>query len=73
MIQVPENGELHLPAFNPYSPRSQTYYVSEVIKNYKDLKSTVREHLATSIQILKTLENSKMPTKEQIKPKILNL
>ena len=28
VIQVPENGELHVPAFNPYSPRSQTYYIS---------------------------------------------
>lgn len=48
---------------DPYSPRSATYYVSEVVKNYRLAESAAREHLTQSMQILKTLENSKMPGK----------
>lgn len=63
VTQVPESTSTHVLLQNPYSPRSHNYYLSEVVKHYKDSKSAAREHLATSIQILKTLENSKMPTK----------
>jgi hypothetical protein len=73
VIQVPENQEFHKPEENPYSPRNSTYYVSEVIKNYRDPKSSVKEHLDTSLQILKALEKSKLPTKSQIQNKMLEL
>lgn len=63
-MQVPENTNLKSPSFNPYSPRHSNYYISEIIKNYKDPKSNAREHLTTSLQILKAMENSKMPSKQ---------
>lgn len=37
VTQVPkQNKELHSLNFNPYSPRHNMYYVSEVTRAYKD-------------------------------------
>lgn len=55
VIQVPENKAVHEAILNPYSPRSPTYYISEVVKNYREAQSAAREHLSQSLQILKTL------------------
>jgi hypothetical protein len=63
VIQVPENEGVREAVLNPYSPRSPTYYVSEVAKSYREPRSAAREHLTQSLQILKTLENSKMTGK----------
>ena len=40
---------------DPYSAADSHYYVSEVLKGYKDSKSVVKEHLTTSLQILKSM------------------
>lgn len=50
-------------AFDPYSPRHNTYYVSEVVRAYKEENSIAREHLVNSIQLLKMLGRSRMATK----------
>lgn len=63
VVQVPESLGVREAEVDPYSPRSASYYVSEVVKSYKQGESAAREHLTQSIQILKTLENSKMPGK----------
>ena len=67
------NNDVRYDSTSPYSTRNNTYYVSEIIKNYKDRRSAAREHIISSLQILKALENSKMPTKEQVYPRILSL
>lgn len=73
VTQVPQHKELRYFDFNPYSPRSNTYYVSEVLKAYKEEKSQVREHLLSSMHLLKTLESSKRPTMFDIAAKNVNL
>lgn len=55
ITQVPEHKELHTFDKDPYSPRHNIYYISEIIKSYKDEKSLAREHLLTSLHILKIL------------------
>ena len=52
VTQVPERKELHTFVQNPYSPRHNIYYVSEVVRAYKDSKSLAREHVHTSLQIM---------------------
>jgi hypothetical protein len=65
VTQVPkQNKELHSLAFNPYSPRHNLYYVSEVTRAYKDEKSLVREHLLTSIHILNIMESIRRATNQ---------
>jgi galactose-1-phosphate uridylyltransferase len=59
VTQMPEQGELHTFNSNPYSPRHNTYYVSELTRAYLDERSLAREHLVTSLNILKMLEKSK--------------
>jgi hypothetical protein len=48
VTQLPQSRGHYLP-YNPYSPRSNVYYVSEVIKAYQDETSLVREHINNSI------------------------
>ncbi len=62
--QVSCNKNLKIFAFNPYSPRNHTYYVSEVVRGYKEESSLARDHLITSFQQLKALKRIKGPSKE---------
>lgn len=39
---VPEHAELHSFEKNPYSPKHNIYYISEIIKSYRDEKSIAR-------------------------------
>ena len=50
---------------------NNTYYISEVIKAYKDPNSTVREHIQNSLYFLQSLEGTKIP--ESISYKKLKL
>lgn len=60
VTQVPkQNKELHSFDHNPYSPRHNMYYVSEIVKAYKEEKSLAREHLLTSMQLLRIMEGVK--------------
>ena len=36
VTSVPEHKELHTFEKNPYSPKHNLYYISEIIKSYKD-------------------------------------
>jgi hypothetical protein len=67
VTQVPEHKELHTVEKNPYSPKHNVYYISEIIKTYKDEKSLGREHLLTSLHIFKILENSRFATDEEMR------
>lgn len=73
VTQVPEHAELKTFNSNPYSPRHNVYYVSELIRAYMDEKSLAREHLNTSLSILKMLEKSKKLTDEECKKMRINL
>lgn len=42
-------------ASNAYSSATSTYYISEVVRSYKVAKSAAREHLISSVNILKAL------------------
>lgn len=58
VTQMPkQNRDLHSFDHNPYSPRHNMYYVSEITRAYKEEKSIAREHLLTSIQLLKIMDN----------------
>jgi hypothetical protein len=52
-------------SFDPYSPRHNVYYVSEIVRAYKEEISLAREHLISSIQFLKMLGRSRVPNKEE--------
>lgn len=58
VTHVPESGS-KIFAQNPYSPRS-IYYVSEIIKGYKDKKSLMWEHIKTSIFLFNYFSNVRM-------------
>ena len=73
VTQMPEHPSVMPPAADPYSLSYSQYYVSEVLRTYQDPSSTAREHLTTSLQILKSMENSKMPTRAKITDKMLDL
>jgi hypothetical protein len=64
---------LHSFENNPYSPNHNIYYISEIIKSYRDEKSIGREHLLTSLHIMKILENSRFATAEEMKQKQVKL
>ncbi len=70
---MPEHKELHTFENNPYSPRHNIYYISEIIKSYKDDKSLGREHLLTSLHILKILENSQFASDEEMRQRQVHL
>lgn len=59
VTQVPQQKDLKYFDSNPYSPRSSVYYVSEVAKAYKEERSIAREHLISSMQLLRTMEASR--------------
>lgn len=73
VTQMPEQGELHTFNSNPYSPRHNTYYVSELTRAYLDERSLAREHLVTSLNILKMLEKSKRMGEEELRKAKLRL
>lgn len=52
---MPEKTDYHIFNSNPYSPRHNTYYVSELVRAYLDERSLAREHLTSSLNILKIL------------------
>ena len=62
VTQVAEHKELHTFEKNPYSPNHNIYYVSEIVRAYKEEKSLAREHLFTSLQVFRMLQNSKKPS-----------
>ena len=64
VTQVPQHAQLHSFNTNPYSPRHNVYYVSELVRAINDERSLAREHLVTSLNILKNLENSKRLSEE---------
>lgn len=61
ITQVPQHKDLHTFAHNPYSPRHSTYYVSEILRAYREEKSLAREHLLTSIEYLRMFNYAKVP------------
>lgn len=73
MSQIPEPKAVHHLTENPYSPRSNVYYVSEVAKTYKDDNSLAKVHIVQSLQILRTLENTRMPSMEEVERRMLSL
>ena len=73
VTSVPEHKELHTFDKNPYSPKHNVYYISEIIKSYRDDKSLGREHLLTSLHIFKVLENSRFATDEEMRQKQVQL
>ena len=72
-MQIPEPKVVHQLTENPYSPRSNLYYVSEVAKTYKDDNSLAKVHIVQSLQIMRTLENTRMPSSGEVERKMLNL
>lgn len=64
--QVSYKKNLKPMAFDPYSPRHNTYYVSEIVRAYKEENSLAREHLVSSMQLLKMLGRSRIPSKEEL-------
>lgn len=70
---MPEHSELHTFENNPYSPKHSIYYISEIVKSYRDDKSLAREHLLTSLHIFKILENSKFATDEEMRQRQIHL
>ena len=42
VTKVPEQAKFHTFNSNPYSPRHNIYYVSEVVRAYKDQQSLAR-------------------------------
>lgn len=42
VTQVPEYSDLHTFNSNPYSPRHNVYYVSELVRAYQDSRSLAR-------------------------------
>jgi hypothetical protein len=64
VTQVPHHKELKSFDFNPYSPRHNTYYVSEIVRAYKEENSLAREHLINSMHLLKMLGRARLPSTE---------
>lgn len=73
VTKVPERKELHSFDKNPYSPRHNIYYVSEIVRAYEDPKSIAREHLHTSLQIMAYFQKCEKPSEEKIAPKKVKL
>jgi hypothetical protein len=67
-------GENYQPAnFNPYSPRHNIYYISEIIKFYKDDRSLAREHITMSAQYLKIFDTRRIPSEEEAMARAVKL
>lgn len=48
--------------FDQYSQKSNIYYVTEVVRTHKDENSIARDHLVGSLQLLKMLGKSQVPS-----------
>lgn len=73
VTQVTE-GENYQPCnTNPYSPRHNLYYISEIIKYYKNDRSLAREHITMSAQYLKIFDTRKAPTEEEVLNRVVKL
>lgn len=55
VTQVPVHPTASAFASNAYASATSTYYLSEVVRSYKVAKSAAREHLISSVNILKAL------------------
>lgn len=64
MTQVNEGKDYVTSNFNPYSPKHNTYYVSEILKFYKEERSLAREHITMSAQYLRIFEGIRVPSDE---------
>jgi hypothetical protein len=73
VTSMPEHKDVHTFERDPYSPKHNIYYISEIIKTYKDDKSLGREHLLTSLHIFKILENSRFATDEEMRQRQVRL
>lgn len=73
VTSVPEHKELHAFERDPYSPKHNIYYVSEIVRAYKDVKSLAREHLQTTLQIMAYFQKIEKPNEEKINAKKVNL
>jgi hypothetical protein len=62
VTQVNEGKDYLAPSFNPYSPRNNIYYVSEILKFHKDDRSLAREHIAMSAQYIRAFESRRVPS-----------
>lgn len=73
VTQVNEGKDYVPCSFNPYSPRNNIYYVSQILKFHKDDRSLAREHIMTSAQYLKVFETKRQPTAEEAEKRALKL
>ncbi len=73
ITQVPQHKDLHSFTQNPYSPRHSIYYVSEILRAYKEEKSLAREHILSSIEYLRMFHHSKIPDEKNIEHMKVNL
>lgn len=73
MTKVTEHQNLTTFHSNPYSPRHNVYYVSELVRAYKDEQSLAKEHLLNSLNILKMLEKSKRMSEDELRKNKVNL
>lgn len=73
VTQVNEGKDYTPCSFNPYSPRNNIYYVSQILKFHKDERSLVREHIMTSAQYLKVFETKRQPTAEEAQKRAMKL
>ena len=70
---MPQHAQLHTFTNNPYSPRHKIYYVSELVRAYKDERSLAREHLNTTLNILKIIDPTKKSTDDHIRKMAVKL
>lgn len=74
MTTIPEpHHHSHIFVNNPYSSRSNVYYVSEVVKGHLDHKSVVYEHVKTSIHLFNYFASMRIPSNEDVSKRMVNL
>jgi hypothetical protein len=52
-------------AFDPYSPCHNIYYVSEIVRAYREENSLAREHLVSSLQFLRMLSRNRVQPRQE--------
>lgn len=73
VTQSAEHQVYHTFSQSPYSPRHNIYYVSEIVRAYKDDRSLAREHLLTTMQIMEYFDRMPKPKDEEFASLKLNL
>ena len=73
VTQVNEGKDYAPCSFNPYSPRNNIYYVSQILKFHKDERTLARQHIMTSAQYLKVFETKRQHTAEEAEKRALKL